>query len=112
MGRAQRSLVSDRRASSQRSRLRALNSLCARDRVDYRIQNAKRGRIGQRTSVPDGTYASWAPIRAVAFGDQPPRRCEQLLLHSEDRLAETDPSRKVVVDEDPVVALRAALDRR
>src|SRR5438552_5874055 len=110
MGRARRSLVCDRRASSQRSRLRALNSLRTRDGVDYRIQNAERGCLGQRTSVPDRTYASRATVRAVAFGDQPPRRCEQLVLHAVERLAETDASRIVVVDEDPVIAFRAALD--
>src|SRR5215813_8329869 len=68
---------------------------------EQQIEDAKRRHLGQRPCIADRPHAARASVFALTFGDQPPRRLQNLVVHPEYRLAESNTASVVVVDEDP-----------
>ncbi len=64
------------------------------------VENPKRHRLRQRAGIAERSDASRASVLAAALGDEPARPFEQWLVHTEQRLAEADAARVVVVHED------------
>ena len=79
-----------------------------RVRSRWRQRSRSRSRIRSAAAfasgpvLPTGPDAPRASVLALALGDQTARRLEQLVVHPEQRLAEPDAARVVVVDEDPL----------
>src|SRR5436190_14244730 len=69
----------------------------------HQAEHSQRDRFRVRPGVADRADAPRTPVLTFAVGDQPPRCVEKLRVHLEQRLAEADPSRIVVVDEYPDV---------
>src|SRR5262249_21979499 len=71
----------------------------ARRGIEQRIENPQRRGLGQRSGIPDRAHAAGTSLLALAVGNQLPRVRQQLVMHVEERRAESDAARVVVVDE-------------
>src|SRR6185436_16514117 len=64
------------------------------------IENPQRDHLGERPGIAHGTDACRTPVIAVAAPNERTRPGERVVMHLEQRRAESDPARIVVVHKD------------
>ena len=107
----------DRRALTRQSfgstpsRSVALIGRRVRGRVN-RFENLQRRGLRERPGFAHRPDATGTSVLAAALGDQTPRAGQQLVVHAEQRLAETDAAGIVVVDEHARLLSAASSERR
>src|SRR5437667_12713219 len=79
--------------------------------IEQQIENAQRRRLRERSRVADRSDASRTSALALTLGNQMPRAAQELAVHAEQRLAEADAARIIVVDEQARVVAPASSGR-